>query len=280
MTVDRKLVGLLVEKGLSERRACQSLEVCRMSVRYEARQEDEKNLLLRGELRRLSERYRRWGKPRMAAVLCHRHGVNHKRIARLWREEGLSVPRKSRRRRLWTPMWERPQEATGPNEVWSIDFVHDRTQYGQPLKMLTVIDEYTRECLEIRVGRRMGFLEVLEALDELIAERGAPRYVRSDNGAEFIAGELQNWLRTKGITPIHIEPGSPWQNGYIESFNGKLRDECLNQELFYSRGEAQVVADWYRASYNTERPHSSLGYLTPAQLAANSGGLAPLSIQR
>jgi transposase InsO family protein len=275
LKVERALVQLLVGRGLSERRACASLAVCRMSIRYEARPEDEINEQLRGELHEISERHRRYGKPRMAAILNRRYGVNHKRVERLLREERLQVPRRRRRRRLWTPVWERPREARAPNEVWSYDFVHHRTEYGQKLKMFTVIDEYTRECLEIRVEKRMRYRDVMETLDELFTERGAPKYARCDNGAEFIAEPLQDWLRGLGVTPVYIEPGSPWQNGYIESFNGKLRDECLNEELFYSRGEAQVVVDGYRESYNTERPHSSLGYLAPAEIAARPGGLAP-----
>lgn len=267
MKVERELVRLLVQRGLSERRACESLGVCRGSIRYVPRPEDEKNKLLRQELLELSARHRRWGSPRMSGVFHRRHGFNHKRVERLWQEEGLPLPQKRHRRRHGTPVWERPQEATRPNEVWSFDFVHDRTQYGQKLKMLAVVDEFTRECLEIRVEKRMRYQEVMETLDELMVERGAPRFTRTDNGSEFIAEDLQKWLREKGVVPVYTEPGSPWQNGYVESFNGKFRDECLNQELFYSRGEAQVVVDWYRESYNRERPHSSLGYRTPAEAA-------------
>ena len=196
--------------------------------------------------------------------------VNHKRIERLQREESLLVPRRKKRRRRGASKFERRMEANGPNEVWSYDFVFDRTQYGQKLKMLVVLDEYTRECLEIRVEKRMTSKEVIETLDELMAERGAPMYTRSDNGPEFIAGELVAWLRDQGVEPLFIEPGSPWENGYVESFNGKLRDECLNEELFFSRAEAQVIVDWFRVVYNQERPHSSLGFKTPAEFAMES----------
>lgn len=268
MTVERALVKLLVERGLSERRACAGLGVCRMSIRYEAKPEDETNVVLREELREMSQEHRRYGSPRMSALLNDLYGVNHKRVERLWQEEGLPLPRKIHRRRQGTPMWQRPQEATRPNEVWCFDFVFDRTQYGQKLKMFTIVDEFTRECLEIRVEKRMTHQEVLETLDELVFERGKPKFVRSDNGAEFIAAPLRQWLREQGISPINIDPGSPWQNGYIESFNGKFRDECLNQELFYSRGEAQVIVDQYRTQYNTQRPHSSLGYRTPIEILA------------
>jgi len=272
LKVERGLVRLLVENGLSERRACASLEVCRMSIRYEERAEEAINEQLRGELHEIAERNRRFGQPRIAALMNRRYGINHKRIERLWKEECLQLPRRRPRKRRKDIEWIRPQEAKGPNEVWCYDFVHDRTEYGQKLKMLTVMDEYTRECLEIRVEKRMQYTEVMETLDELFSERGVPKYTRSDNGSEFIASKLKKWLKERGAQPIHIEPGSPWQNGYIESFNGKLRDECLNQELFYSRGEAQVIVDGYRKSYNTERPHSSLGYLTPAERAANPAG--------
>ena len=193
--------------------------------------------------------------------------VNHKRIERLWRLEGLLVPRKRRLRRPGTTGYVRPRPATKPNEIWSFDFVHHRTEYGEKLKLLTVVDEFTRECLEIRVEKKMDSMAVMETLDEIMRERGTPRYTRTDNGPEFIAGTLRRWQLKKGILPVLIDPGSPWQNGFVESFNGKLRDECLNEELFYSRAEAQVVVDWYRREYNQERPHSSLGFRTPSQAA-------------
>ena len=197
------------------------------------------------------------------------HRVNHKRIERLWKLEGLPVPRK--RRRKWKTMApDRLIRATKRNEVWSYDFLHDRTEYGQKLKVLTVLDEHTRECLEIRVEKRMDSRHVMETLDELMTERGTPRYTRSDNGGEFACKRLTRWLRDKGVTPVFIEPGSPWENGFVESFQGKLRDECLNEEIFWSRAEAQVVVDWYRDVYNRERPHRSLGYRTPLEVAAKA----------
>jgi len=263
LNAERSLVRLLVGKGLSERRACRCLDARRTSVRYQGRPESPINAALRQELRALSRRHRRYGAPRMAAIMHERHGVNHKRVERLWKDEGLPLPRKLRNYRASTTPWERPAEGTRPNEVWSLDFVHHRTEHGQMLKMLTVIDEYSRECLEIRVEREMRHDTVLETLDELMFERGAPAYLRSDNGSEFVAALLQGWLRQKGVKAIHIEPGHPWQNGYIESFNGKFRDECLDQELFYSRAEAQIIVDKWRHHYNHERPHSALGYKAP-----------------
>jgi transposase InsO family protein len=268
LSAERSLVALLVGKGLSERRACRCLDARRTSVRYQGRPESALNVTLRAELKELAQKHRRYGVPRMASILHGRHGVNHKRVERLWQEEGLPLPRKLKNYRPRTPGWQRPAEGTRPNEVWSLDFVHHRTEHGQMLKMLTVIDEYTRECLEIRVEKQMKHDTVMETLDELMFERGAPSYLRSDNGSEFIAAPLQAWLRLKGVKPIHIEPGHPWENGYIESFNGKFRDECLNQELFYSRTETQIIVDKYRKHYNSERPHSALGYRTPLQALA------------
>lgn len=275
MSVERLLVERLGQKGLSERRACRCLGSKRSSIRYAAKAESPLNIELRSMLRNLATKNRRFGAPRMSAILKRSHGVNHKRVHRLWQSEKLLVPRKVHRRRPSTPPWERPRKATRPNEVWTLDFVHHRTEYGQKLKMLVVLDEFSRECFEIRVEKRMRHADVLEVLDQLIWERGAPMYLRSDNGAEFIAWQLQAWLRKQGVIPIHIEPGSPWQNGYVESFNGKFRDECLNMELFFSRAEAQVIVDRYRESYNTVRPHSSLGYLAPLDIVARHQAMSP-----
>ncbi len=275
MSEHRVAARILVEQGVSERRACRVLEISRDSVRYESRGPDPVNVWLRAELRAISARHRRWGSPRMTAVLQRGMKVNHKRIERLWREEGLPVPRKWRRRRFVTPLTEGPAAAQAPNETWSMDFVHNRTEYGQKLKMLTIVDDFTRECLEIRVEKRMRSREVMETLDEIMTERGAPKRIRTDNGSEFIVKELRKWLMEQGVEPIAIEPGSPWQNGYIESFNGKLRDECLDGDLVYSRGEQQVVVDFYRDEYNHDRMHSSLGYRTPAEVLADPEGKSP-----
>jgi transposase InsO family protein len=193
--------------------------------------------------------------------------VNHKRIERLWKLEGLPLPKKRPRKRKRAVTSNDHTRATKLNEVWSYDFIHDRTEYGQKLKMLTVLDEHTRECLEIRVEKRMDSRHVIETLDELMTERGMPMYTRSDHGAEFVSKRLTTWLEEKGVTPVFIEPGSPWENGFVESFHGKLRDECLNEEIFWSRAEAQVVLDWYRDIYNRERPHRSLGFRTPTEVA-------------
>lgn len=262
------MVNLLQDKGLSERRACLALVISRSSARYRPRPMDEVERLVRHEMVQLARRHRRYGTPRLTALL-RRNGlrVNHKRVERLYRLHGLTLPRKRPRKKYKPVGEERPREATARNEVWSYDFVHDQTEYGEKLKLLVIVDEHTRECLEIRVEKRIASLQVLETLDELIHERGAPKYVRSDNGAEFRAKRLRKWMETQGVRPIYVEPGSPWQNGFVESLNGKLRDEYLNEELFYSRGEAQVLVDWWREVYNRERPHMSLGYRTPAEAA-------------
>ncbi len=264
----REVVERLKDKGLSERAACRHLCVDRASMRYKPKAGDGLNVLIRAELRRLAHRHRRYGSPRMIALL-RRGGywVNHKRVERLWREEKLSVPQRRRRRRRGESKFHRPGPATRPGEVWSYDFMFDKTHGGRKLKILTVMDEYTRECLEIRVEGRLRSRDVIETLHELMTERGAPRYTRSDNGPEFIAKELKDWLKDKGVRPMFIEPGCPWENGFIESFNGKLRDECLEEEIFWTRHEAQVIVDWYRQVYNHHRPHSSLQYQTPAEVA-------------
>jgi len=192
--------------------------------------------------------------------------VNHKRIERLWRKEGLKVPaRQPKRRRLWlndgSCVRLRP---AAQNHVWSYDFVHGRTNDGRAFRLLNILDEFTRECLAIKVARKLRSKDVLETLGELFVKRGVPGHIRSDNGSEFVAGELREWLHRLDVKTLYIEPGSPWENGYIESFNGKLRDELLNVEIFDTLKEAQVLTEWWRKSYNTIRPHSSLGYRPPA----------------
>ena len=200
--------------------------------------------------------------------------VGTDRVQRIWRREGLKVPQKQRPRgRLWlndgSCVRLRPEHA---NQVWSYDFVSAMTHDGRTLRLLVLMDEYTRECLAIRVGRRLGSNEVIETLADVMLWRGIPEHIRSDNGPEFVAKELRKWLGQVGTGTLYIEPGSPWENGYCESFNGKLRDECLNGEIFYSLKEAQVVIEQWRVEYNTRRPHSALGYRPPAPAACEIGG--------
>ena len=212
-------------------------------------------------------RFGRYGYRRVTALLRNEGWrVNHKRIERLWRQEGLKVPKKQPKRgRLWlndgSCMRLRP---THRDHVWSYDFVQDRTKEGRPLRMLTIVDEYTRECLSIDVARKLDHEDVLERLAYLFVTRGVPEHLRSDNGSEFTAQAVRDWLARVGVKTLYIEPGSPWENGYIESFNGKLRDELLNREVFETLLEAKVLIESWRMEYNTVRPHSSLGYRPPA----------------
>ena len=195
--------------------------------------------------------------------------VGKDRVQRIWRREGLKVPVKQKPRgRLWlndgSCIRLRPEMA---NHVWSYDFVEARTHDGRSLRLLTMIDEFTRECLAIRVARRLNSYHVIETLGDCMPAHGVPEHVRSDNGAEMTARRVKQWLQTVGTQPLFIEPGSSWENGYCESFNGKLRDECLNWEIFYSLKEAQVVIEMWRKHYNTIRLHSALGYRPPAPLS-------------
>ena len=215
----------------------------------------------------LACQYGRYGYRRVT-VLLRTEGwrVNHKRVERLWRQEGLKVPkRQPKRRRLWLndgscirlrPLY--------PNHVWSYDFVSERTTDGRPIRILNIIDEYTRECLACYIARKITAADVLYHLSELFVLRGAPDYLRSDNGSEFTAEMVREWLQRLGVKTLFIEPGSPWENGYIESFNGKMRDELLNGEIFDTILEARVITERWRRHYNMIRPHSSLGYRPPA----------------
>jgi len=192
--------------------------------------------------------------------------VGRDRVQRIWRREGLKVPAKQKPRgRLWlndgSCVRLRPEHE---NHVWSYDFVSAFTHDGRTLRLLTLIDEYTRRCLALRAARRLNSYDLIETLADVMLEHGVPEHIRSDNGPEFVARKLRQWLSAVGAKTLYIEPGSPWENGYCESFNGKLRDECLNGEIFYSLKEAQVVIEQWRVQYNTVRPHSSLGYRPPA----------------
>lgn len=212
-------------------------------------------------------RFGRYGYRRVTALLRNDGWrVNHKRVERLWRQEGLKVPKKHPKRgRLWlndgSCVRLRP---THQDHVWSYDFVADRTKEGRPVRMLTIVDEYTRECLGIDVARKLDHEDVLERLAYLFVTRGVPGHLRSDNGSEFTAKAVRDWLMRVGVKTLYIEPGSPWENGYIESFNGKLRDELLDREVFETLLEAKVLVESWRVEYNTLRPHSSLGYRPPA----------------
>jgi putative transposase len=254
------------ELGVSERRACRVLGQARAVQRHTPEVRDDEEPLT-GRIVELAAVYGRYGTPRITAMLRQEGWiVNHKRVERIWREEGLKVPQKQPKRgRLWlndgSCVRLRPERK---DHVWAYDFVSGRTHDGVPFKMLTLVDEYTRECLAIDVARKLTSDDVLERLSWLMATRGVPEHIRSDNGPEFTATIVREWLTKVGVKTLFIEPGSPWENGYVESFNGKLRDELLDREIFYSLTEAKVLIEMWRKHYNGIRPHSSLGYRPPA----------------
>jgi putative transposase len=251
---------------VSQRRACKALGQYRSTQRRRPHVPDDEPRLVE-RMVALAGEYGRYGYRRITALLrAEGFKVNHKRIERLWRIEGLKVPAKQPRRgRLWlndgSCVRLRPERK---DHVWSYDFVQARTRDGRAFRMLTVIDEYTRECLAIDVARGLTSDDVLERLSGLFVARGVPGHIRSDNGPEFTAEAVRGWLGRVGVTTLYIEPGSPWENGYIESFNGKLRDELLDREIFDTLLEAKVLIERWRRHYNTVRPHSSLGYRPPA----------------
>lgn len=253
--------------GVSERRACKVLDQSRSTQRRTlSLSSDEQQLT--GDIVTLATKYGRYGYRRITALLNNEYQwkVNHKRVERIWRKEGLKVPKKQpKRERLWlndgSCIRLRPDYK---DHVWSYDFVMDRTANGRAFRMLNIIDEYTRECLSILVKRKITSQDVIDWLFELFIMKGIPEHIRSDNGPEFTANEVRKWLARLGVKTLFIEPGSPWENGYIESFNGKLRDELLNREIFTTLTEAKVLIEQWRQEYNHIRPHSSLGYRPPA----------------
>ena len=208
--------------------------------------------------------------------------TNSKRVQRICAEEQLQVPRRRRRKRRWRRQEPWPDRARCRNHVWTVDLLFDRTCGGRQFKVLSVLDEYTRECLALRPARSITAHDVVRHFTDITAKRGAPAFVRSDNGPEFIAIALQGWALDQGTGMRYIKPGSPWQNGHVESFHDKLRDELLEMETFVSVAEARVIIESWRQSYNKIRPHSSLGYLTPAEFAACPSGAnsAPLRLPR
>jgi len=255
---------------ISERRACRALGVPRSSQRYVgAEREREEELLLR--IRDLAREHPRYGYRRIRALL-KREGwsVNLKRVHRLWRREGLKVPQVQRKRRRLGQSENSctRRRSERPDHVWSYDFIHDQTADGRGLKMLPVVDEYTRECLTIEVERGMDAKDVVSTLEYLFEVRGEPEFIRSDNGPEFIAEAVRSWLARRGSKTLYIAPGSPWENAYSESFNSRLRDELLDRDVFETLKEAKVILEDHRLDYNHRRPHSSLGYRTPAEFAA------------
>jgi putative transposase len=254
------------ELGLSERRVCRVLGQHRSTQRKIPTSSDDEAALA-ADIIALALQYGRYGYRRITALLREAGWrVNKKRVERIWRQEGLKVPQKQPKRgRLWlndgSCIRLRPEH---PNHVWSYDFVEDRTHDGRKFRMLNLIDEFTRECLAIRVSRKLKAVDVIEVLSDLFILRGVPAHIRSDNGPEFVAKAVRDWVSAVGAKTAYIEPGSPWENGYCESFNSKLRDELLKGEIFYTLKEAKIVIESWRRHYNTARPHSSLGYKPPA----------------
>lgn len=271
----REAVRHVVEGGLcSERRACRYLGLRRSSCQYRPQEAHETTIKLVKRIVWLSRKYPRYGYRRIRALLL-REGwkAGRKFVQRIRRLEGLGINGRGPRRRRRGCSTSLPTRASRINEVWSWDFVHDRTDNGAALKMLTLIDEYSRQCLKIHVDRKLKSKDVLDALAEAMAQRGVPECIRSDNGPEFIARDVQEWLAEVGIATIYIEPGSPWQNGHVESFHNRLRDECLNQELFLSVAEARVVIEEWRHFYNRVHPHSRLGFQSPDDFAMSMAQL-------
>lgn len=268
--------------GATQRKVCRVLGQHRSTQRYAARvPSDDAPLVTRiNELVRCHPRrgYRMiCGRLRLEGWL-----VNHKRIYRLWRREGLGVPRKHRKKRRLGVGANgiARQRAEGMNDVWCWDFVHDTDERGRTLRWLTIVDEFTRECVALEVARSMTSEDVLDILVGLFKSRGVPKHIRSDNGPEFIAEAIREFLKVADVKALYIEPGSPWQNGFGESFNGRFRDELLNAEIFADLTEARALSVYWRNEYNHERPHSSLGYTPPAKFAATLAaaplGAAPL----
>ena len=261
--------------SVSERRACKVLSQARATQRHVQHiPSDEEQL--RTRIIELATRYGRYGYRRITALLRQENWrVNHKRVERIWRQEGLKVPRRQPKRgRLWlndgSCIRLRPERR---DHVWSYDFMVDRTSDGRAFRILTIIDEYTRECLGMLVDRSITSQDVIDRLYQLFVFKGVPEHIRSDNGTEFTARTIRTWLNRLGVKTLFIERGSPWENGYIESFNGKLRDELLNREMFTTLAEARILIEGWRREYNQERPHSALNYRPPAPEAIMLMGL-------
>jgi len=262
-TVER----VVTERGLSQRHACELVGIQRSSARYVRRGwSDEAGIV--ALVREYAHEQPMYGYRIITAMLKHDgYRINRKRVYRIWRQEGLQLPRRKAIKRRYGESTGALRRANRPNEVWTYDFLEGRTERGGKLRMLTVLDEYTRECLTIHIARSISSRQVIQVLEWLFLLRGAPDYLRSDNGPEFIAYALKDWLRDHHCHTLYITPGSPWENPFIESFNGTFRSECLDRWVFTAGREAQIVIEQWRQEYNQRRPHSSLGYLPPAVFA-------------
>jgi putative transposase len=263
------VVALVNRFGVSERRACLVTGQWRSTQRLSSRPIPDEEDKLRRRLRDIAREHPRWGWKTAHAIL-RREGwaINRKRTQRLWRSEGLRRPAPCKRKRRRPEGGGELLRATHPNHVWALDFQFDETADHRRVKLLNIVDEHTREVLAMRVGRSCDADQVVAVIESLVAERGAPQHLRMDNGPELIAWALRDWCRLAGTATAYIEPGSPWENPFVESFNGRVRDELLNVEEFGSLLEAQIVVEGWRTEYNTYRPHSSLGGLTPVEYRA------------
>ena len=266
---------------MSERRACAAIGQHRSTQRYTPKARTGEGFLV-AAVRALVDKYPRRG-CRYITTCLRREGwrVNYKRVHRLWKQEGFRVPRKRIKKRAVGDSSNAcdKRAAACRNDVWTWDFIHDRTVNGRQLKFLIILDEFTRECLCLDVGRSFTADAVLEALAGLMARHGVPAHIRSDNGSEFIAREMQQWLEKAEIETLYIEPGAPWQNGYAESFNSRLRDEFLEMNYFYTLNEAQQLATTWKEYYNEQRPHTSLGNRTPREFAEHCMGACSASLR-
>ncbi len=264
MTVERKreAVVFLRTREVSERRSCQLIFLSRSTCQYTIKRQPDQEF--ENQVKELAFAHPRYGYRRVHALLRRRgQMINRKRVMRVWQKFGLQVPRRTRKKKCLREPQPLMPKASRPNEVWTYDFIFDRDAAGRRLKLLTLMDEFTREGLAIRVGHSFKAAQVKEVLAEVGETRGYPEFLRSDNGSEFIAGIIKEFLAENNIKAAYIEAGSPWQNGKGESFNGKFRDECLRMEIFGNWREAEVISEKWRKFYNAERPHSSLGYQTP-----------------
>ena len=276
----RAAAHAVVARGLcSGRMACRFLLLARATFLYRGRPPSAKQNRLAKRLRALSEAHPRYGYRRIAALLRQEGwAIGKRQVQRLRRADGLRVPPTRRRLVRQGVSTGLPTKASRRGHVWTWDFVSDATVRGGSLKMLTILDEFTRECHVLRPDRALRAVDVLAWLERAIKTHGAPTYLRSDNGPEFIAKEVQRWLAENGIKTIYIDPGSPWQNGFVESFHGRFRDECLNREQLWTLTEARVVIEDFRCEYNERRPHGKLGYQSPVRFAALHRQLTPASL--
>ncbi len=270
----RAQVAFAIERGHSKRRACELIGVARSALDYRSVRKERDTPVIEA-MKRLARQYPRYGYRRIRIFLKREgYAMSWERAHRLWKAAALQLPQRRPRRRV-AGSRPRPLPPSGPNSVWAYDFVFDGCANGQQIKCLTVVDEFTRECLAIDVAGSIRSKRVIEVLARLVSERGAPRYMRSDNGPEFVSQAILAWIVESNIESALIDPGKPWQNGTDESFNGKLRDECLSLEWFRSRHEARVIIETWRRHYNQLRPHSSLAYRTPVEFKRHHDSINP-----